>query len=277
MATEFNLYIIGNWCIFLAGCLILKDHLMDLWGSKKSMSSAQYLQQSTAPGSSGRLTIARDTEVLLFLSTIARMYWSCSPPELWHHDPYMTKYICVTDLIASAFLWTTILVVGLWNQQPYRSNKSDNGQQIIPTWARWPCLFLLSLLVFGPIGRMCIDQEHANINHAKGAAFPYADFAIMVNISLDTLAMIPQIFVISRGQDDMCSRATGNVVGLMGAARIFRMCFWVISMVINYLATGGYILWYFILPDLVHTIIMGEYVWVWAHRLRKETADLFAI
>ena len=55
------------------------------------------------------------------------------------------------------------------------------------------------------------------------------------------------------------------------------MLFWAVSIVVNYWAASGVILWYFIVPDAVHTAVLGEYVWVWARRMREEATDMLSI
>ena len=80
-APEFVFYLMSNWTSFLAGCVILKDHLVDFNNLKNR-------DNVGCPANDlNRLRVSRDTEIVLFISNLARVYWSFSPPTVWDHDP----------------------------------------------------------------------------------------------------------------------------------------------------------------------------------------------
>ena len=81
MASEFSLYLISNWCMLLVGFIIFRNHLKEATGQNKPANA----MVSFAPNN--RLLVSRDAEVMLWISQLCRIYWCCSPPELWSHDP----------------------------------------------------------------------------------------------------------------------------------------------------------------------------------------------
>ena len=98
--------------------------------------------------------------------------------------------------------------------------------------------------------------------------FPYADKATIFNFSADVLALLPQLFVISHSEDDYCSTSTRDFVGLLGLARIFRLTFWTLNFFSN-LFSGMPLMWLcpFVIPDLIHTLVMGQYIYLWVKKV----------
>ena len=209
MASEFGFYIVSNWLVFLAGLVVLREHLQAVFGTTFG-SSSKLGQSNSLAGAPQRLMISRDTEILLWVSQWARIYWCCSPPELWSHDPSNLQIICLADLILSLALWTAIVVLGAKNRQPYRQGKAEvekfYGRQLIPTWATWQALFAMAAFVISPLARNFINEEHENIVNPNNPPFPFADYAIMLNMSLDTFAIVPQMYLISRVDEELCSK-----------------------------------------------------------------------
>ena len=58
------------------------------------------------------LLISRDLEVMVFTSSIARAYWSFSPPPVWNSDPFWIQCIAMIDTVTAIGLWGVILWVG---------------------------------------------------------------------------------------------------------------------------------------------------------------------
>ena len=78
--------------------------------------------------------------------------------------------------------------------------------------------------------------------------------------------MLPQLHIIAYSKTK-CTVETGNFIGLLGVARLCRILFWGISCVQQFYFDafcGG--MWAFILPDLIHTLVMFEYIWMWMQK-----------
>ena len=91
------LYNASNICVLLAGILLLQSHLQ---------SQRRSLHLNLELSEPDRLVVARDVEVLLFLGTFLRAYWSTSPPAVWSGDLFVTKLVAWLELSWSVVLWT---------------------------------------------------------------------------------------------------------------------------------------------------------------------------
>lgn len=70
------LYVIGNILATLAGLLVLRAYLGQI-----------FFVEGVRKPTYQKFLISPDLEVMLSLSAIARAYWSFSPPPVWNSDP----------------------------------------------------------------------------------------------------------------------------------------------------------------------------------------------
>lgn len=117
-----------------------------------------------------RMLISRDAEVLFFLSSILRLYWSLSPPPVYTYEGVYAYYLTIFDLATSLALWSTILFIG-WGRPRAVG---------VPARYQWPVLLLVGS-VMAPVASCMVDHEDT----AEG--WPLAEVAIMLNMVLDTL------------------------------------------------------------------------------------------
>lgn len=123
----FFLYEISNWCVNLAGLLILQ---------RRGISRKQLHDEEV-------LLVSRDLEFLLFFGQLARTYWGVSPPEIWLHDETnWTKWLVICDFVVSIALWSAILVSGFVY--------GGNSKTRVVWYLRWPVLMALAMALAVP-------------------------------------------------------------------------------------------------------------------------------
>jgi len=84
---------------------------------------------------------------------------------------------------------------------------------------------------------------------------------------LDGTAMVPQVFLVATTPPNQHSPDANHFVGLLCLGRLFRTFFWV-WLVLH--PDSGHAVWTFVVPDLLHTIVMGDYLYHWLAKVRKE-------
>lgn len=62
-------------------------------------------------------------------------------------------------------------------------------------------------------------------------------------------------------------------MGLLCLGRCLRMLFWLV--LVGHPESGETLL-VFVLPDCLHTVVMGNYLYCWLNKVRREATDLFA-
>ena len=91
--------------------------------------------------------------------------------------------------------------------------------------------------------------------------------------------MIPQIHVLSDASAAVnkteLKTETSHFVALLSLGRALRIFFW-LSMLIPSIMHGdlhSYYIGAFIIPDIVYTIIMGDFLYVWFKIMRRKHVD----
>merc|ERR1719199_1796928 len=109
--------------------------------------------------------------------------------------------------------------------------------------------------------------------HSEGA-WPAVDVVVIWNLILDGAAVIPQVLLVSvvagndaKGNEKSKAKST-NFLGLLCLGRVFRMLFWLVVKMAD--PTHNVALWTFVLPDLLHSVIMADYLWVWVQKIKEE-------
>lgn len=255
------LYVFGNVLATLAGLLVLKVYLQQLVFTNS---------ESTQKPTYKKLLVAPDLELMLFFSALARAYWSFSPPPVWERDPLVLRVIASTDCVFSIFLWGFITVFGLFYRQQIKQkvkacvdNNSFDGSPY-PIWCKSYVLLGIAT-VFALVGLHFVEDEETG--------WYGADFMVMFNMAVDTLAMIPQMWIINNAEAEASSE-TCHFVGLLGTARMLRMLFWATTVMQTLMYDSYTGIWPFVIPDIIHTAIMGEYIWLWSKKIQRDSMEL---
>lgn len=229
---------------------------------KPSRAQRQRVQGYAADNNEGGeddLMVTRDLQIALMIGSFARVYWSVCPPAIWTREPTIIQYLSMFDVFVSPLVWTAVVfLVGL-KQKKYLN---------APVHFSWPvlcgCAFVISL-----IASYLLPEVHAGGDH-----WPLADVMIMFNMLLDGLAMIPQMHLIAYNNDKSSSEV-GHFVGLLSLSRVLRMVFWGFQMLPDILAGNahGFYIWSFLVPDILHTVIMGDFLYVWLQKVKREQVD----
>jgi hypothetical protein len=180
---------------------------------------------------------------------------------VWSEEETFIQYLSITDVFISPVLWTIIVYsIGL-KQKKYTQ---------APVHFSWPAL-TVAAAVCGMIGAKFLPPMDTP------DSWPFADTVIMFNMCLDGFAMVPQMHLIAHSADKASSEAS-HFVGLLCLGRVFRMMFWITLFVAQIMmsdgsdAHGNYI-WTFIVPDVVHTVIMGDYLYLWLKKVKKDQIE----
>ncbi len=86
---------------------------------------------------------------------------------------------------------------------------------------------------------------------------------------LDGFAMIPQVIIVACSEGPTAPAAS-HFVGLLSLGRFLRMAFWVWLLLHP---DSGQAIWTFVLPDLVHTVIMADFLFHWLKRVKRDQLD----
>ena len=82
------------------------------------------------------------------------------------------------------------------------------------------------------------------------------------------------MYLISSTEEALTPEAS-HFVGLLSLGRVLRMTFWgIISAGLWWRgeAQASY-LWTFIVPDVIHTAIMGDYLYIWMKKVKLDRID----
>ncbi len=116
--------------------------------------------------------------------------------------------------------------------------------------------------------------------------FPYAMDIACVSHVLDGLALIPQIFALTKGVEGSAANlhpCISHFVGILSLGRFFRMVSWCLHLVFIFQlvwGTGRRLkagvlerILLFAVPDVFHTIMMGDFLYVWCKKVKEQTLD----
>lgn len=241
---EMLFYLFGNWCCNFAAFILLVHH------SK--------IERRAWEKEKAELMVSKDLQIMLFIGTCLRVYWSLSPPAVWSDEAMFIQWISFFDVMVSPVVWFIVLVnIGL------KQKKFADA----PVYMRWHVLSALALF-FGFCGTKFLPSLETE------ESWPYADSIVIWNMVLDGLAMVPQMYHVAHSNEKATPEAS-HFVGLLCLGRVFRMIFWtVISMHLLWRGdSSGSYLWTFIIPDVIHTVIMGDYLYLWAKKVKRDRID----
>lgn len=136
----------------------------------------------------------------------------------------------------------------------------------VPIYLSWPVLTLAGVLcaLVGPTLMGSYDDF---------SSWDYAVHMVVFNMTIEALAMIPQMHMIAYSKA-RASSSTSHFVGLLSLGRVLRVIFW-ITLLGPKIIQGHYagVMWEFVLPDIIHTIIMGDYLWLWMKKVKRDQID----
>lgn len=302
---QFLLYIFGNFfCLTAAGLLIWHQVLKKKLGRDESSPSdntkmlvSKDLQVLLALGSFARV----------YWSVSPPPVWSSEPMLIqwlsWA-DVYATPLIWVAVVLLVTFQQEVEVLVkktqekinGEDNQQSSQNQFGSYGNEMnsfgndsmhqrsgfgqesyekvsygkddyeVPIYLSWPVLTLAGVLcaLLGPTLMGSYDDF---------SSWDYAVHMVVFNMTIEALAMIPQMHMIAYSKA-RASPSTSHFVGLLSLGRLLRVIFW-ITLLGPKILQGHYagVMWEFVLPDIIHTIIMGDYLWLWMKKVKRDQID----
>merc|ERR1712070_1199478 len=89
--------------------------------------------------------------------------------------------------------------------------------------------------------------------------------------------MVPQMHMIAYNTQLRLTSAASHFVGLLCLGRVLRMAFWGVLLFVQYMNDhhNAHYIWTFIVPDLVHTVIMGDFLYLWFKKVKRDHLDNF--
>merc|ERR1712194_304277 len=129
----------------------------------------------------------------------------------------------------------------------------------------------LAALVFSFVMTQILPSLHSP------EAWPMVDLAVIFNLVLDGFAILPQVMLITKTdkstKDPGMANTASSFLGLLCLGRALRMIFWIVVRLSD--PTNNVAIWTFVVPDLVHTIIMGDYLYLWLQKIKRDRLDPF--
>lgn len=124
---EMVLYLFGN-C--LCNCAVLIP-LMDRYRHENKF----WDPADWDPVSQDKLTptpfyglISKDLQIMCFISSIIRVYWSCVPPVVWEGEEGILSYITMVDVFLTPLVWGWLLSsIGMVQERSRRVLYADSG------------------------------------------------------------------------------------------------------------------------------------------------------
>eukprot|EP00392_Amoebophrya_sp_AT5.2_P004134 g4142.t1 len=255
---EILVYLLGNACCIGAAGLMLMQLLR-----------GSHCEQE--------LHVSKDLLFMCLLGAVLRCYWSMSPPEIWSEEDYLTHWICIFDLIGSLLVWGACAflatrfgsdmwagLVGLPKREARETTKKPASRWY--RYSRWPVLCAAA-------GVLAYIGTHILPTLSVPGAWPAVDFAVVSNMLIDGMAMVPQMLLLTDKHDSRTPQLTSHFVGMLCIGRVLRMAFW-IFLVLH--PQSGHALWTFVLPDFFHTIVMGDFLYHYVKKIRADSADFLA-
>lgn len=250
------LYVMSNTCSSIAASLLLWFY----YNPKRNAASG---------GGDGSETnrkpmdvmINRDMQIMLMIGAFARWYWSCSPTPVWTGEPTWIQWISIFDVFSQPLLWTIVVILVGMRQEKFRN---------APLHFSWPVMTLASIAISAVLlwvlPLLSPDPE----------GWWAVEFFVIFNMLIEGVAMIPQMDLLANSKDrEAVTSETNHFVGLLSLGRVFRMIFWGI-MLVPYILRGDthfYHMSMFIVPDVLHTLLMGEYLWIWLRIVKRDHVD----
>lgn len=276
---ELLIYLIGNLLVNVTALIPLREwYRSTSTGVEEDEAELEYYNkndefgknQKVARNSTPKLSLSKthqglvsvDLQCCLLFGSILRCYWSLAPPVIWTGEETPVVWLAKLDLSSSPLLW--FLVVMLVGRTQIRSP----AEATMSIFFTWPMLCLMSLI--GGFIACLILPSLDNVN-----GWLFADVAVVANMMCDSLAMVPQMYL-AMNDERKAKKEVSHFVGLLCLGRVLRMLFWAL-LLIKQLAHvelhGSHYIWTFVLPDLLHTLVMGDYLYIWLKKIKRDQID----
>ncbi|CAD7950301.1 unnamed protein product [Amoebophrya sp. A120] len=253
---EILIYLLGNLCCIAAAGLLAKQLLTSNVNTETS------------------LHISKDLQYMLFFGSVFRLYWSLSPPEIWSEEATIVQYLCFADLAGTVLLWGLCAVLSTkfgknlyWELTGVRSQdskaKAKKPAEGFTALLTWPILSVAA-------GVLAWLATHVLPSLSGPTAWPFVDWAVVWNMLIDGMAMLPQILTLS-ASEEKTPRITSHFVGLLCVGRVLRMIFW-IWLVFH--PEAGHAMWTFILPDLMHSVVMADFLYHYVQKVKRDAKEM---
>lgn len=146
---------------------------------------------------------------------------------------------------------------------------------MMPIQYNWPALVVIcAVLAFLGDRLMHWAIEGKTLYDEETPSWPFAPYVMILNMCIDTASMLPQMHLIANAEDTAPPTAT-NFIGLLGFSRFLRMLFWIGTIAQHYWMFGSVPEEFpSLVPDLVYTAVMGEYLVMWLRKLKQDSFDL---
>ncbi len=220
-----------------------------------------------------KILLSHDMQVMLVIGAWLRLYWGTSSPAVWEVPNKFAGGLACIDVFTAPFLWMLVW----WRLRSY-----DVGSPKLPIYVQWPFLLFVSV-----VSGLCW-QHYGPFEFYEDKGFRNAQDVSAVSHVLDGLAFVPQIFALSKGVEGSAGDlhpCVGHFVGLLTMGRFFRMLSWFIHIVFLVQLLSGdvpgrrvrtsvveQIILYGV-PDVFHTILMGDYFYVWCKKVKEQALD----
>ena len=178
-----------------------------------------------------------DTQICILAATISRCIWSINTRIV--ESDILVATVASLELLLS--LGASVFLFGLFRKLSHTT--TVGAPLACSAIILVPAAFLLAL-IFNP-----------------GASFVVTSQTMVAfTMYVEALALIPQLWII-RKMDDV-EALTSHYIGLLVVSRIARMMFWLVMF------SNGQGFMSLFLADVVHTILSGDYLYLWVRKLR---------
>jgi len=231
-------------------------------------------QKNGDHGGSVPIALSRDLLVMLFISQVQRIYWSFSPPAVWDVPYPLFSWGCFIETLTAPLVWLAVL---------YSMRKHTAAPGIETPWyLQW------GSLTVGAFICACLWHKGMSKSFTDDEGFPIAIEVAMSSHILDGFAIIPQLYHLAQGYkksevDSSGEKVLSHFVALLSIGRVIRMFSWALHL--QGLYSMGMLSWniftneatqrvlLFMAPDLLHTLFMGDYMYLWFRALKQQTVD----
>lgn len=207
--------------------------------------------------------VSSDLQIILFFGTLFRCYWSCVPPVMWEDETsWFIILLAKCDVLFSPVIWGFLCLTVACSQERTTIEES------MPFYLRWKFLVFAAVVV-----GIATTWTVPSIEMHEG--WKGADVCVVANMFGDAFAMIPQMYLVTY-EGEKPKGGTSHFVGLLCIGRVFRMMFWFAMIWEQYQANTldrEHQIWVFVFPDIVHSLVMADFLWIWLKKVKKEQID----
>lgn len=181
-----------------------------------------------------------DTQVAYLMATFSRCIWVLD-------TRLVETWFAYLELLASTVM-SVILCACMWK---YFHTTTKHATPALRIWVLAPVAFVLAVL-FHP-----------------GDAWWSLQVAVAFTMYIEALGMVPQLWLMRHMTE--IEPVTSHYVAMLIIARIIRMFFWGALFML-----GEHFLQLFI-SDILHTVLAGDFLYLWAKKLQSGGRLIYAV